>query len=257
MILKGTRKELTDALKRASADLNKAKKQSARERVTEKISTKNEPKPPVETVGANNEEKVAVITIEKKAKVTELKVAKIQAALGWYTSLLDELKLKASAIKEQDSNENENENGTSMSLLKHQPATRPRYVLTSEEVAVALSTCDTEDDLATLESSIDIYQWDGQEWTIDITEQAHKWFTRHIKRDRALVERIIRRLTLLSTGRWPYVLCKSLKTKKIGCNGKKISLYETKVNSGSRIVWEVALAFSPRRSSLEQNYCEQ
>lgn len=80
---------------------------------------------------------------------------------------------------------------------------------------------------------------------------------RHIKRDRPLTERIIRRLTLLSTGRWPYVLCKPLKTKKIGSTGKKISLYETKIDSGSRIIWEVATAFSPRRSSSDQNYCEQ
>lgn len=95
------------------------------------------------------------------------------------------------------------------------------------------------------------------EWTIDITEQAHKWFRRHIKKNRALCERIIRRLTLLSTGRWPYVLCKPLKSGVLGSNGKKISLYETKIDSASRIIWEVATAFSPRRSSLNQNYCEQ
>lgn len=59
---------------------------------------------------------------------------------------------------------------------------------------------------------------------------AHKWFNRHKNKDRELCERIIRRLILLSTGRWPYVLCKPLKSKSLGSNGKKINLYETKID---------------------------
>ena len=38
---------------------------------------------------------------------------------------------------------------------------------------------------------------------------------------------------------------------------KKISLYETQIDAARRIIWEVAVAFSPRRSSVDQNYCEQ
>lgn len=72
---------------------------------------------------------------------------------------------------------------------------------------------------------------------------AHKWFRRHIKKDKALCVRIIRRLTLLSTGRWPYVLCKPLRSKQMGSNGKKINLYETKIDSASRIIWEVAVSY--------------
>lgn len=95
------------------------------------------------------------------------------------------------------------------------------------------------------------------EWTIDITEHAHKFFRKHVRKDRALCERVILRLILLSTGRWPYVLCKPLKSRPLGVNGKKISLYETKIDKASRIIWEVATAFSPRRSGLDQNFCEQ
>ena len=84
--------------------------------------------------------------------------------------------------------------------------------------------------------------------------QAHKWISKHIKRDRSLVEHVFRRLAILSTGRWPYSLQKRLKTRS---TNKRINLYETKLDSASRIIWEVALAFSPRRSSLEQNYVEQ
>ena len=48
------------------------------------------------------------------------------------------------------------------------------------------------------------------------------------------------------------VLCKPLKA-----DSKKLRLYETKIDSGSRLIWQVALAFSPRRSSLDQHFCEQ
>lgn len=61
-----------------------------------------------------------------------------------------------------------------------------------------------------------------------------------MKRDRALCERVLRRLTLLSTGRWPYVLCKPLKSKH-----GQISLYETKIDAASRIIWEVASRSHP------------
>lgn len=73
---------------------------------------------------------------------------------------------------------------------------------------------------------------------------AHKWFSKHKKRDKALCERAILRLILLSTGRWPYVLCKPLKSRPVGVSGKKISLYETKIDKGSRIIWEVAVSLN-------------
>ena len=48
----------------------------------------------------------------------------------------------------------------------------PKATLSSEEVVAALSSCDTEDALSNVETSIDLFQWDSHSaWTIDITEQ--------------------------------------------------------------------------------------
>ena len=201
---------------------------------------------------------------EKKLAALKLKAHKITSALQWYNNLLDELKITAASaiasnnLDEHGEDEKKYEDGIIEEFASSTLIKKPKCALTSEQVVEALSNCDSEEGLAEVETGIDLFQWDSMsEWTIDITEQAHKWFRRHIKKDRALCERIIRRLTLLSTGRWPYVLCKPLKSKQLGSNGKKISLYETKIDSASRIIWEVAIAFSPRRSGLDQNYCEQ
>lgn len=209
---------------------------------------------------SRTEKEPTVIDEQKRAK------EKIRAALTWYNELLNQL-VEEVVITEHDSKPSAEDRPDSVSspedvgglgvcktstLIK-----KKRKVMTSDEVAAALSSCDSEELLADVETSIDIFRWDISEWTVDITEQAHKWFRRHIKKDKALCERVIRRLTLLSTGRWPYVLCKPLRSKRIGNHGKKINLYETKIDSASRIIWEVAIAFSPRLSSLDQNFCEQ
>lgn len=83
-------------------------------------------------------------------------------------------------------------------------------------------------------------------------ESAHKWFKKSIKKSKMLVIRVLGRLKLLSSGRWPYVLKKPLKTR----NGN-VRLYESKIDSGSRIIWEIAITFSPRRSTQDESFCEQ
>jgi len=162
--------------------------------------------------------------------------------LQWYTNLLQELAVTASKAKyilpDDDDEEQKPDDIVDRSALS-KPKSR---VLSSEEVMEALDNCESEDALVTLESGVDIFHHDGMStWTIDITETAHKWFKRHLKKDRVLCERVIRRLTLLSTGRWPYVLCKPLKAKPVGQHGRKIHLYETKIDAASRIIWEVGL----------------
>ena len=194
---------------------------------------------------------------EKRLAALKLKTSNITEALQWYNSLLDELNAKAAVVVSfdglndgeanvDDGNKESNESARAFALTKK--------LLTPEQVMDALTNCDSEELLANVENGIDLAQWDGiSEWTIDITEQVHKFFQRHIKRERALCERVLRRLTLLSTGRWPYVLCKPLKAKQ----GQGISLYETKIDAASRIIWEVAIAFSPRRSNSGENFAEQ
>jgi hypothetical protein len=258
VIGKSTKRELVEALKKASAQLKQTKKQQNREK---KVDLSSPVSPPIEKHACNNEDKVDDMT--NKAPIRLLGAnGKIQDALKWYNELLDELVMKAADIKDESllRTEDDVELSSADATAKNEPKPikKPRVVLTSEQVAAALSNCDSEDALANVETGVDLFQWDSHSaWTIDITEQAHKFFQKHIKKDKALCERIIRRLTLLATGRWPYVLCKSLKSKSIGKYGKKINLYETKIDSASRIIWEVAIAFSPRRSSLDQSYCEQ
>lgn len=203
------------------------------------------------------ESKKAQEESEKRLAALKLKTSNITEALQWYNSLLDELNAKAAVVVSCDGlNDGEvnvddgikdsNESASAFALTKK--------ILTPEQVMDALTNCDSEELLTNIESGIDLTQWDGiSEWTIDITEQVHKFFQRHIKRERALCQRVLRRLALLSTGRWPYVLCKPLKAKQ----GQGISLYETKIDAASRIIWEVAIAFSPRRSNSGENFAEQ
>ena len=203
------------------------------------------------------ESKKAQEESEKRLAALKLKTSNITEALQWYNSLLDELNAKAAVVVSCDGlNDGEvnvddgikdsNESASAFALTKK--------ILTPEQVMDALTNCDSEELLTNIESGIDLTQWDGiSEWTIDITEQVHKFFQRHIKRERALCQRVLRRLALLSTGRWPYVLCKPLKSKQ----GQGISLYETKIDAASRIIWEVAIAFSPRRSNSGENFAEQ
>ena len=188
---------------------------------------------------------------------------RLDKALDWYRVLLEEHK-NAEANKDAKSpyndckgNTEETENSTSQTIKKD--SFDETKLLSSKEVAEAMARCvklpqDQQEELLTeLETSMDLSDFSLEsEWTVDITEEAHKWFRKHIKRQYNFCERVIRRLKLLSTGRWPYVLCKPLKTKT-----SAIKLYEAKIDTGGRIIWEVAISFSPRRSSADHTYSEQ
>lgn len=185
---------------------------------------------------------------ETKGRELEKGGEKVAAALRWYSDLLEKRMTRvAPRVMKTTGDEDDADsildpckNSSGLPLKSEDGETK--VSLSSEEVAAALSNCETEDALAQVEVGVDLFNWDAtSEWTVDITEKAHKWFQRHVKKDRALCERVIKRLTLLSTGRWPYVLCKPLKTKRIGNYGKKISLYETKIDAASRIIWEVCV----------------
>ncbi len=251
---KGTKKEITELLKRASATKKITKQKSH----NEQSATLKSPVPQVVSDATSSESKEVEGSIknssDRKIKYFFHASEKIEEALRWYSQLLDDL-TKQVSIKQynlvggESNTDKDQVEGDFQSIIDK----RLKTTLNSEEIVQALSLCDTEDALTSVERSIDLLQWDGMScWNIDVTENAHKWFQKHKKKNRALCERVIRRLTLLSTGRWPYVLCKRLKSKSTTSN-----LYETKVDNASRIIWEVALSFSPRRSSSDQNFCEQ
>lgn len=151
--LQGTRKELTEQLKQASAELQKSKKQHVREQRAEKVS--NQIDTPTIVDKDDNHNVDGHDDVEKKEvkhvglnKATE----KIQAALEWYTNLLEELKMKASTVNDDGHEQSAEQDLEQLSVgdsnimsPKMKLPSEPRVGLTSEEVAIALTSCDTED----------------------------------------------------------------------------------------------------------------
>eukprot|EP00980_Cylindrotheca_fusiformis_P007731 scaffold1639_cov107-Cylindrotheca_fusiformis.AAC.1 len=93
--------------------------------------------------------------------------------------------------------------------------------LTSDQIATAISECsnlpeeEAEEVLSDLEMSLDLSQWSvASTWVVEITEQAHRWFRKRSKKQQHMCERVLRRMQLLSTGRWPYVFCKPVRSSK-------------------------------------------
>ena len=91
-------------------------------------------------------------------------------------------------------------------------------------------------------SKIDPQVFDNLEWEVECT--ADVWKT---LRDKKVVpelkQRIIRKIQLLAKGEWTTHLCKELKNAP-----PTLKLYEVKLSKASRIIWELAIAFSPRLS---------
>ncbi len=207
------------------------------------------------------------IALEEKIEETKRDLSsefkqRIEKALAFYINMLEKEKNKKILYQEEESCDNNQEEQNDKNLQgginTGVESDRPK-LLSSKEVAEAMAKCvelPVEKQMETvsqLEEQMDLTDFGLEsEWTIDITEEAHKFFKKNIKRRYHFCERVIRRLKLLSTGRWPYVLCKPLNTKKTS-----VKLYETKIDTGSRIIWEVAISFSPRRSSIDHRYCEQ
>ena len=192
---------------------------------------------------------------------------RIETSIKWYKDLLKRYRkterdeYDSSAVENSSDGRNtqgDNEKVTDQNSVSELCCSYAN-ILSSEEVCREMEKCialpkeKQVEFVSRIEESMNLFEWnDESEWTIDITEQAHKWFRKNRKRNFVLCERVIRRLKLLSTGRWPYVLCKRLKTKKTSIN-----LNETKIDSGGRILWEVAISFSPRRSTADNSFCEQ
>lgn len=165
-------------------------------------------------------------------------------------------------VNAKDSKEKATEKVDSFQLNPNAFEFKPDISFSNEEAATELQKClETEDEFQQEEivervaAGISLDSWgegEGEnEWIVEITEQAHKWFKKRAKKSHTLCTRVLRRLKLLSTGRWPYVLKKPLKTRS-----NLVKLYESKIDSGMRIVWEIAIAFSPRRSSQAESFCE-
>ncbi|KAK3101278.1 hypothetical protein FSP39_002361 [Pinctada imbricata] len=92
------------------------------------------------------------------------------------------------------------------------------------------------------EKQFDPQVFDNMEWEVECT--ADVWRTlrdKHILPE--LKQRVIRKIQLLAKGEWRPHLCKELKNVP-----ETLKLYEAKLSKGGRILWELAIAFSPRLS---------
>ena len=97
---------------------------------------------------------------------------------------------------------------------------------------------------------IDANIFDGLAWEVDCTAEVWK-----VLKDRKvpfeMKQRSIQKVQKLATGEWRPSLRKPLKihgSEKEGSQAGDIKLYEAKLSKGSRIIWELTIDFSPRRS---------
>ena len=90
---------------------------------------------------------------------------------------------------------------------------------------------------------VDASVFDNLEWEVECTAEVWKTLLNK-KLDRKLKRRIVKKVRLLATGEWLPHLCKPMRP----VDG--IQLYEIKLSKGMRIIWEVAVAFSERRSEM-------
>lgn len=214
---KNTKKELTEVLKKASAKSTKSttihKRNAECFDSQEAVHVHAKKSPQENTKTAEEIETKESIDVEKAHVSLDdfTNTESIDSALQWYSDLLENLLIEAPSAatsdetivsKPNEPNKNIKERDSTIYSNK-----QPKQMLTVEEVDMALANEDiSEDKLVELEAGIDLQRWDDASettWTIDITENAHKWIKKHIKKERALCERVIRRLTMLSTGRWP------------------------------------------------------
>ena len=88
----------------------------------------------------------------------------------------------------------------------------------------------------------------GDTWEVECTQDVYR-VLRNKKVPLKMKKKILKKIRQLATGYWPRELHKRLEGVKNG-----ILLYEAKINKGSRIIWEVSVSFSERRS-MEQEFC--
>ena len=99
-----------------------------------------------------------------------------------------------------------------------------------------------EDDAVDINAAV----FDDLEWEVDCTAEVWK-----VLKDRKvpfeIKQRSIRKIQLLASGEWLASLCKQLEGVP-----SDIKLYEAKLSKGARIIWELTIDFSPRRSETAE-----
>lgn len=85
--------------------------------------------------------------------------------------------------------------------------------------------------------------FDGFLWEVELSEAVLGWLKKYRKKRPFLVRQMLRRMETLARGVW------NLKNQKKVKGAGDVDLYEAKLTKGARILWELAVAFSERRSS--------
>ena len=109
-------------------------------------------------------------------------------------------------------------------------------VLPAPLLAAASSGSATAKEFDTFESLV---------WEVELSDKVVRWFRRRAKRSSELCKLVVQRLRILASGRWSY----PTNQKLLKGVPKNIHLYEAKIDAAKRILWEVAVTFSERRSA--------
>ncbi|XP_063448737.1 TPR and ankyrin repeat-containing protein 1-like isoform X2 [Mytilus trossulus] len=105
------------------------------------------------------------------------------------------------------------------------------------------------------ESIEEQFQFDPQvfenlEWEVECTADVWKALRdKHVLPE--LKQRIVCKIQHLAAGEWTQILC-----KKLHHVPETLRLYEAKITKGGRIIWELAIAFSPRLSESAERILE-
>jgi len=83
-------------------------------------------------------------------------------------------------------------------------------------------------------------------WEVECTQEVYR-VLRSKKIPMKMKQKILKKIRDLASGYWPRELHKRLEGVKPG-----IRLYEAKINDASRIIWEISVSFSERRSMQQE-----
>ena len=90
------------------------------------------------------------------------------------------------------------------------------------------------------------FSFDGLPWEVECTQDVWKKIT-DVKLLPHVKSAILKKIRLLANGQWTKDLAKKVKGVS-----KSLKLYEARLNRHSRLIWEVAISFSPRCSMKEK-----
>ena len=90
------------------------------------------------------------------------------------------------------------------------------------------------------------FSFDGLPWEVECTQDVWKVIT-DVKLSPRVKSAILKKIRLLANGHWTKKLAKKVKGVS-----KSLKLYEARLNRHSRLIWEVAISFSPRCSMSER-----